>query len=237
MPDVKGRDCPPLDREKQATASTGDYSVPFPFDDLLLEIAERMEHMLAKALLFSEETEDLLLPRLLSRVIQDLAQRWRDDFESGSARTSMCEVSAVRIASAWRRTMVEAQGWAHQVSPSAGGEKGTAGSPTVQTAVEVSDLVLPEDLRQLLTSKVESGQYPSKNALIEEALRSFLVERPGQEDQEGIEATRSQSTREPSPFIEDEGVFGPGDIPRTGQKIGCRFLDHPTRWPDRFPGE
>ena len=102
--------------------------------------------------------------------------------------------------------------------------------------VDLSDVVLPDDLQRALISKVEGGQFPSKGALIEEALRSFLIEETGQEAPEKGRAIEPQPKRLPGPFIEDEGDFGPGDFPRSGQKIACRFLDS-TRWPDRFPGE
>jgi Arc/MetJ-type ribon-helix-helix transcriptional regulator len=104
--------------------------------------------------------------------------------------------------------------------------------------VDLSDVVLPDDLQRALISKVESGQFPSKGAVIEQALRSFLIEESAQETPERDGATESQSERLPSPFILDEWVFGPGDIPRSGgRRVGCRFLHGETRWPDRFPGE
>jgi Arc/MetJ-type ribon-helix-helix transcriptional regulator len=104
--------------------------------------------------------------------------------------------------------------------------------------VDLSNVVLPDDLQQALISRVESGQFASHEALIEEALRSFLIEKPAQEAPERERATEPQPERLPSPFILDEWVFGPGDIPRSGgQKVRCRFLRDETRWPDRFPGE
>jgi Arc/MetJ-type ribon-helix-helix transcriptional regulator len=103
--------------------------------------------------------------------------------------------------------------------------------------VDLSDVVLPDDLQRALISKVESGQFPSKGAIIERALRSFLIEEHAREAPEGDRATKAQLERLPGPFIEDEGDFGPGDIPRSGQKVACRFLRDATRWPDRFPGE
>jgi Arc/MetJ-type ribon-helix-helix transcriptional regulator len=104
--------------------------------------------------------------------------------------------------------------------------------------VDLSDVVLPDDLQQALINRVESGQFPSKGALIEKALRSFLIEEPAQEAPEEDRATEPQPERLPSPFILDEWVFGPGDIPRSGgRRVRCRFLRDETRWPDRFPGE
>jgi Arc/MetJ-type ribon-helix-helix transcriptional regulator len=104
--------------------------------------------------------------------------------------------------------------------------------------VDLSDVVLPDDLQRALISKVESGQFPSKGAIIEKALRSFLIEEHAREAPDGDRATEPQPERLPSPFILDEWVFGPGDIPRSGgQRVRCRFLRDETRWPDRFPGE
>jgi Arc/MetJ-type ribon-helix-helix transcriptional regulator len=103
--------------------------------------------------------------------------------------------------------------------------------------VDLSDVVLPDDLQRALISKVESGQFPSKGAVIEKALRSFLIEEPAQDAPEKDRATESKPKRLPGPFIEDEADFGPGDIPRAGQKVACRFIRDGKRWPDRFPGE
>jgi Arc/MetJ-type ribon-helix-helix transcriptional regulator len=104
--------------------------------------------------------------------------------------------------------------------------------------VDLSDVVLPDDLQRALISKVESGQFPSKGAVIEKALRSFLIEESTRKAPEEDRATEPRPMREPSPFILDEWAFGPGDIPRSGgQKIRCRFVQDGTRWPDRFPGE
>jgi hypothetical protein len=104
--------------------------------------------------------------------------------------------------------------------------------------VDLSDVVLPDDLQRALISKIESGQFPSKGAVIEQALRSFLIEEPAQEAPEGDHATGPQPERLPGPFILDEWVFGPGDIPRSGgRRVGCRFLHDETRWPDRSLGE
>ena len=65
--------------------------------------------------------------------------------------------------------------------------------------VDLSDVVLPDDLQRALISKVESGQFPSKGALIEEALRSFLVEEPAREAPEKDRLTEPES-KPPEPF-------------------------------------
>jgi Arc/MetJ-type ribon-helix-helix transcriptional regulator len=104
--------------------------------------------------------------------------------------------------------------------------------------VDLSHVVLPDDLQRVLISKVDSGQFPSQEAVVEEALRSFLVEGPARDAPGRDRATEPRPERLPSPFILDEWVFGPGDIPRSGgRRVRCRFLHDTTRWPDRFPGE
>jgi Arc/MetJ-type ribon-helix-helix transcriptional regulator len=104
--------------------------------------------------------------------------------------------------------------------------------------VDLSDVVLPDDLQRALISKVESGQYPSKGAIIEKALRTLLIEEPAQETPERDRATEPRPRREPGPFILDEWAFGPGDIPRRpGREVSCVFLRGEKRRPDRYPGE
>jgi Arc/MetJ-type ribon-helix-helix transcriptional regulator len=238
MPEVKGQDGRQLDRDSDQKARATEHDRPLPFDALLLELDDLLEHIVAKALISSEATNDPSFPRVVIRVAQELIRHWRDDVESGSARASMPGESAARIESAWRRAMIEAQGWAPRVSSSVDEEKGAADVPVTEPAVDLSNITLPDDIQRLLRNRVESGQFPSQEALIEAALRSFLIEKPAQEDPEKDRAAEPQQERLPSPFILDEWVFGPGDIPRSGgQKVRCRFLRDEARWPDRFPGE
>jgi Arc/MetJ-type ribon-helix-helix transcriptional regulator len=104
--------------------------------------------------------------------------------------------------------------------------------------VGLSRVVLPDDLHRALISRVESGQFPSIEVLIEEALRWFLIERPARETAERERATEPQPERPPSPFILDAWAFGPGDIPRRpSREIDCVFLRDEKRRPDRYPGE
>jgi hypothetical protein len=104
--------------------------------------------------------------------------------------------------------------------------------------VNLSNITLSDDLQRLLISKVESGQFASPEALVEEALRSFLIERPAPEAPERDRAAEPQPERLPSPFILDEWAFGPGDIPRRpGREVDCVFLRGEKRRPDRYPGE
>ncbi len=104
--------------------------------------------------------------------------------------------------------------------------------------VDLSHIVLPDDLHRALISKVESGQFPSAGAVVEAALRWFLIEKPAREGPEKDRATEPRPKREPSPFILDEWAFGPGDIPRRpGREVDCIFLRGEKRQPDRYPGE
>jgi Arc/MetJ-type ribon-helix-helix transcriptional regulator len=99
-------------------------------------------------------------------------------------------------------------------------------------------ITLPEEIQRLLRSRVESGQFPSQQALIEAALRSFLIEEYAQETPERDRATEPRPKRLPSPFILDEWAFGPGEIPRRpGREVDCVFLRGEKRRPDRYPGE
>lgn len=104
--------------------------------------------------------------------------------------------------------------------------------------VDLSNVVLPDDLQQALISRVESGQFASQEALIEEALRSFLVGKPTRESPQEDRTTEPRLKREPSPFVLDEWAFGSGDIPRRpGREVECVFLRGEKRRPDRYPGE
>jgi Arc/MetJ-type ribon-helix-helix transcriptional regulator len=42
------------------------------------------------------------------------------------------------------------------------------------------NIALTDDLQRLLRKKVENGQFPNEQAVVEQALRRFLIEEPGQ---------------------------------------------------------
>ena len=42
------------------------------------------------------------------------------------------------------------------------------------------NIALTEDLQRLLRKKVENGQFPNEQAVVEQALRLFLIEEPDQ---------------------------------------------------------
>ena len=95
------------------------------------------------------------------------------------------------------------------------------------------NVALTDELRGLLRVKVESGQFPNEEAVIEEALRLFLIEKPHR----ASEASGQETERLPGPFLEDDAAPAPGDLPRSGQEIACLYLHDVTRQPDLFPGE
>jgi hypothetical protein len=238
MAEVKGQDGRQLDRKRDERARASEHRQPLPFDALLLELDELLEDIVGKALIFSKDTNVPSFPHVVIRVAQELTRHWQEDVESGSARASMHGESAARIESAWRRAMIEAQGWAPRVSSSVDEEKEVAGVPATEPVVDLSNITLSDEIQRLLRSRVESGQFPSQEALIEAALRSFLIEEPAQEVPGKGQAAEPQPKRVPSPFILDEWVFGPGDIPRRpGREVDCVFLRGEKRRPDRYPGE
>lgn len=104
--------------------------------------------------------------------------------------------------------------------------------------LDLSGVTLSDELRLLVISKVESGQFASEAAVVEAALRSYLIEGAAEEIPESSRVASSRPQRAPSPFIEDEWVLGPGDIPRqSGREVECLFLPGKMRQPDLYPGE
>jgi Arc/MetJ-type ribon-helix-helix transcriptional regulator len=99
------------------------------------------------------------------------------------------------------------------------------------------NIALPDDLQRLLRRKVETGQFSSTEAVVEEALKRFLIEEPNKEHPPTSSVAELPKGRLPGPFLEDESVPAPGDLPRSGQEVACRFLRDGTRQPGIFPGE
>ena len=98
------------------------------------------------------------------------------------------------------------------------------------------NIALTEDLQRLLREKVENGQFPNEEAVVCEALRTFLTGEAHERTQTGTFA-QHQCRRTPGPFIEDEMVLPPMTLPRPGSEVACSCLIDATRLPDRFPGE
>jgi Arc/MetJ-type ribon-helix-helix transcriptional regulator len=99
------------------------------------------------------------------------------------------------------------------------------------------NITLTDDLQRLLRRKVENGQFSSEEAVVEAAVKQFLTEEPNEEHPQTSSVTELPKGRLPGPFLEDESVPAPGDLPRSGQRVACRFLHDSTRQPDIFPGE
>jgi Arc/MetJ-type ribon-helix-helix transcriptional regulator len=51
------------------------------------------------------------------------------------------------------------------------------------------NITLTDDLERLLRKKVENGQFPNEQAVVEQALRLFLIEKPDQGESPTISAT------------------------------------------------
>ena len=92
--------------------------------------------------------------------------------------------------------------------------------------VDLSDVVLPDDLQRALISKVESGQFPSKGALIEKALRSFLIEEPAQEAPEEDRSTEPQPSacRVPSSWMSGSSDRGTSLGPAVRRSLASSFM-------------
>jgi hypothetical protein len=129
--------------------------------------------------------------------------------------------------------MIEAQGRAHRGTSGAGEEDNGGSEPPV----DLLHIAFADDLRRLVRKKVESGQFPSEEAVVVEALKRFLLEGAPERYSRPGRATEFPEGRLSGPFIEDEMVLAPGDFPRSGHEVECMFIHEITRQPDIFPGE
>ena len=98
------------------------------------------------------------------------------------------------------------------------------------------NVALTDDLQRLLRKKVEDGQFPIEEAVVQQALRSFLVEDLAEGSPQKSCATESQKERLPGPFIEDDADRGAFELPRDGHAVTSSTLLKPMRMPDLFPG-
>jgi Arc/MetJ-type ribon-helix-helix transcriptional regulator len=99
------------------------------------------------------------------------------------------------------------------------------------------NIALTDDLQRLLRKRVENGQFANEEAVVEEALKCFLIQEPSQGRSQTSFATEIPEERLPGPFIEDDTVVAPVDLPRHGQEIACSYIHDATRQPSLFPGE
>ena len=91
------------------------------------------------------------------------------------------------------------------------------------------DIALTEDLQRRLRTKVENGEFPNEQAVVEEALKCFLIQEPPQGRWHAGSATEALEARLPGPFIEGQTACPPVKLPRHGREIACSDLHDPTR--------
>jgi hypothetical protein len=98
-------------------------------------------------------------------------------------------------------------------------------------------IALRDDLQRLLRNKVENGEFPNEEAVVEEALKYFLIPDPFQRRRPTDSPTEILVGRLPGPFLADETVPAPVELPRPGREIARSPLPDVTRRPTLFPGE
>jgi Arc/MetJ-type ribon-helix-helix transcriptional regulator len=99
------------------------------------------------------------------------------------------------------------------------------------------NIALTDDLQQLLKRKVADGQFPDEEAVVKEALRQFLTGGPPQGHPSTSHTLELDEERLPGPFLEDETVLAPADLPRPGRESARTSLHSALREPDCVPGE
>jgi Arc/MetJ-type ribon-helix-helix transcriptional regulator len=98
-------------------------------------------------------------------------------------------------------------------------------------------VVLADDLQRLLRSKVENGDFPNEEAVVEEAVKCFLAQEPSRGRRQGDSPTEILEVRLPGPFLEVQTTLAPIELPRPGREVACSSLPDGTRRPTLFPGE
>jgi Arc/MetJ-type ribon-helix-helix transcriptional regulator len=99
------------------------------------------------------------------------------------------------------------------------------------------NIALTNDLQQRLREKVDNGEFPSEEAVVEEALKCFLIQEPSAERSQASSPSEVPDERLPGPFLEDMTALAPIELPRLGRAIACSSLHNTTRQPTLFPGE
>lgn len=96
------------------------------------------------------------------------------------------------------------------------------------------DVTLENDLKSWVEQKVQSGEFPTEQAVVEAALRQFRSS-----DRDGGTATMpaQQRSRAPGPFLPDDALGAPCDLPRPGRARSVGVRSGSSRLPDLFPGE
>lgn len=99
------------------------------------------------------------------------------------------------------------------------------------------NIALTNDLQQRLREKVDNGEFPSEEAVVEEALKCFLIQEPSAERPQASSPREIPDERLPGPFFEDMTALAPVELPRLGREIARSSLHDTTRQPTLFPGE
>ena len=99
------------------------------------------------------------------------------------------------------------------------------------------NIALKDDLQRLLRKRVENGDFPNEEAVVEEALKSFLIQEPSRGPRQADTPTEILEVRVSGPFIEDQTALASVDLPRHGREIACPSLHDATRQPTLFPGD
>jgi hypothetical protein len=99
------------------------------------------------------------------------------------------------------------------------------------------NIALKDDLQRLLRKRVENGDFPNEEAVVEEALKFFLIQEPSPGPQQAGSPTEIPEARLPGPFFEDQTAPAPIDLPRPGREVARPSLQGATRQPTLFPGE
>ena len=66
------------------------------------------------------------------------------------------------------------------------------------------NIALTDYIQRLLRKKVDNGEFPNEEAVVEEALKCFLIQEPSQGRRQTSSPTEILEERLPGPFIEDQ---------------------------------
>jgi hypothetical protein len=92
-----------------------------------------------------------------------------------------------------------------------------------------------ELIKDLVQKKVASGAFPSEQAVIDAALRQFLLQTDLNTPVGDV--PKPPEVRLPGAFFEDQAVCAPIDLLRPGPVFACIYIQDEIRFPDLFPGE
>ena len=181
MPEAKGHDGRQVDRENETRQPATGHDWPADLDLLFRDLDDLLGQIEAKSSFHTYD--DPLLPSIAMRAVLELAQRRLEDIELGSTDASGRGESAARIEDAWRRAMIEAQGWAQRGSSPDDEEEATSRVSVAALAEEIATYrrCLPELLRQhegefvLIKGTEIAGFFPDLSAGLREGYRRFGI--------------------------------------------------------------